>query len=298
MVGLIIFLVAFIYYIVVHLIVNTSVFNFSNKYNRLKYQYLDIKKSKGVFETHETQEEKDYRLKLIQKLKWSSDTSQDIINGLQNKLTITFFSIFIFSLLYFVTPESFIVKHFFINNLFPSFIDSLNKIYSLHIGPFSNSFTIAFLKLINSFITFLLSLCLTVFFFSYRMRNSFAVSSNSISNSNPLFLLIIILLCDSMYGWALLLSESNTISFFVRLSIYISTTALCLFISFFTFKNILDNLVLKKFTHNLLEDIRGLFLLLSFKSRDEAHIILENSLETFYQTLKLLLEKNMSKLYK
>ncbi|MGG4029810.1 hypothetical protein ABEV77_10200 [Bacillus subtilis] len=299
MIGLVIFLVAMSYYIIVHLIVNTPIFNFSNKYNRVKSQYFNNKKTS--LGSNETQEEKDYRYKLIKKIKWSADSGEDIINGLQNKVTITLFSIVAFTLLYFVTPESKIMNNiisYIIDSFIPSTIDRINRMYSLNIGYFSEAFVEACLKLINGFITFLLSLCLTIFFFSYRMRNSFAVSSNSISNSSSLYLMIFMLLCDSLYGWAMIYPNAEKTGLTIKVCVYLHLTILCLFITYYTFRNILNDLVLKNFTASLLTNIHGLLMLLSFKSTETKHILLETNIETFYQTLKSLLEKNMSKLYK
>ncbi|GAA0130087.1 hypothetical protein [Bacillus velezensis] len=299
MIGLVIFLVAMSYYIIVHLIVNTPIFNFSNKYNRVKSQYFNNKKTS--LGSNETQEEKDYRYKLIKKIKWSADSGEDIINGLQNKVTITLFSIVAFTLLYFITPESKIMNNiisYIIDSFIPSTIDRINRMYSLNIGHFSEAFVEACLKLINGFITFLLSLCLTIFFFSYRMRNSFAVSSNSISNSNSLYLMIFMLLCDSLYGWAMIYPNAEKAGLTIKICVYLHLTILCLFITYYTFRNILNDLVLKKFTASLLTNIHELLMLLSFKSTETKHILLETNIETFYQTLKSLLEKNMSKLYK
>jgi hypothetical protein len=218
-----------------------------------------------------------------------------------------FIFIFCFVLLYSFIPKfhwliSILQQtNHFLSNLHFEIVDFLKKY---------PTYTFGGIDIVSNILGIFWSISLTVYFFAYRERKSIAISSNVSAGNLSFTIGLGLILFNTLYGkaFAIPFDKNNMGSFYadphnyVRLLIWTSLTLLSIFYGINIIRRMLINIDIRnllKISLTSLSVVINQMMIVNNKTiiRESLFKYLISSIETYYQTLILSVEKNMMEVY-
>ncbi|MBK0009870.1 hypothetical protein IAE23_25705 [Bacillus sp. S35] len=213
----------------------------------------------------------------------------------------------LFYILYLTVPNAKLIVHNlkYINKWFMQ-ID-LNIVNAIRKYP---SYTIGVIDVASNVLAIFWSISLTIYFFAYRERKAVAISSNLASGNMGFIIGLALILFDTIYGkiFAIPFNKDHMQIFYhdtqnvVRLSIWFTITLISVFYGVNTLRKMLNSIDIRTLLRHSMSNInkvviRAMILNRSFKFRKGLYEYLIASIETYYQTLIVCVEKNMMEVY-
>lgn len=218
---------------------------------------------------------------------------------------IIFIGLFYF--LYLTIPNTktivYVLQH--INEWFMQI--NLNVVKAIKKYP---SYTIGVIDVASNVLAIFWSISLTIYFFAYRERKSVAISSNLASGNMGFIVGLALILFNTIYGkiFAIPFNKDNMLNFYedpqnlVRLPIWIIITCMSLFYGVNTLRKMLNSIDIRTLLRHSMSSINTVIIQVmilnkDFKFRKGLYEYLNASIETYYQTLIVCVEKNMMEVY-
>ncbi|WP_242264152.1 hypothetical protein [Bacillus cereus group sp. BfR-BA-01400] len=255
-------------------------------------------------------------LKKLQNKAVMQVSAYKILMKLRNKWSLMVGLCILFVVLFLVIPSSKLfydlVSQYFLSSFVKEYFSSHSTLL-LNTG-----------KAINAAIAVFISVCLTIFTFTFRERKTISFSSNALSKNSWFFLVLTFIILNLIYGWCFLntadiLSDAsqniaqspnienveskdkfNFLFSYVhanRFCIYVILTIVSVFAGMYIIGELFRSIDLRYSLGRTIKETRGLFLqyALSKKSNDYSQLSLY--IESLYQLLSLSLEKNTGELF-
>lgn len=172
------------------------------------------------------------------------------------------------------------------------------------------SYTIGVIDVASNVLAIFWSISLTIYFFAYRERKSVAISSNLASGNMGFIVGLALILFDTIYGKVFVIpfNKEHIQNFysdpqnFVRLSIWVCITFISIFYGVNTLRKMLNSIDIRTLLKHSMSNINTaiiqvMILNKGFKFRKGLYEYLNASVETYYQTLIVCVEKNMMEVY-
>lgn len=172
------------------------------------------------------------------------------------------------------------------------------------------AYTLGGIDMFSNILGIFWSISLTVYFFAYRERKSIAISSNVTAGNIDFLIGLGLILFNTLYGkaFAIPFDKNNMNGFYsdphnyVRLLIWSTLTLISIFYGINIIRKMINSIDIRNLLSASLSNINVVInqmMILNKKSiiRKSLFKYLTSSIETYYQTLIVCVEKNMMEVY-
>ncbi|WDM33685.1 hypothetical protein J8N01_25955 [Priestia megaterium] len=248
-------------------------------------------------------------LKLISKISILVKEIVYLVGRLNFQVTIIspFLFLLLFILLYNIVPNSLFIVHKMkqFNELLINM--GINISTSIKSHP---SYTIGLIDVASNVLAIFWSISLTIYFFAYRERKSVSISSNLASGNIGFIIGLALILFNTIYGkaFAIPFNKEEAGTFYdssrniVRLIVWGGITATSIWYGINTLRKMLNSIDIRTLIEHSMSNINTVIIQTmiinkGFKFRRGLYEYLNASIETYYQTLIVCVEKNMMEVY-
>lgn len=281
---------------------------FEKKANKF-HSKLDKVTNRSGEGKEETKEEKEKRLnkikqldkkrkKALKKLERKATYQVYVYNALmilRNKWCLMIGLLILFFILFLVVPYS---KMFYklVSNMI-IFPDAKQYLIS------KSHLLLSVAKAINATATVFISVCLTIFTFTFRERKTISFSINTLSKNSWFFVVLMIIILNLIYGWLFINTAGTKETFLLvpvyanRLCIYLILTVISVFVGMYIIGELFKSIDLRHTLERTVKETKSLFLQHALSKKKHDYGQLRLYIESLYQLLSLSLEKNTGELF-